>query len=170
MTSAKRWSICHGLKVFMEYIQLPHRKTLSSTHDDVVKWKHFPRHWPFVWGIHRSPVNSPHKGQWRRAVVVFYLCLDKRFSKQSRHLRFETPSHSLWCQCNAVATGNITTQLPPMKWIVWTSTIQLYQTSERTSCWVRIVQDKCLGRSHLAPRYSVASNSKALPVIRVHTS
>ena len=30
-------------------------------HDDVIKWKHFPRNWPFVRGIHRSPVNSPHK-------------------------------------------------------------------------------------------------------------
>ena len=34
-------------------------------HDDVIKWKHFPRYWPFVRGIHRSPVNSPHKSQWR---------------------------------------------------------------------------------------------------------
>ena len=25
--------------------------------------KHFPRNWPFVRGIHRSPVNSQHKGQ-----------------------------------------------------------------------------------------------------------
>ena len=32
-------------------------------HDDVIKWKHFPRNWPFVRGIDRSPVNSPHKGQ-----------------------------------------------------------------------------------------------------------
>ena len=32
-------------------------------HDDVIKWKHFPRYWPFVRGIHRSPVNSRHKGQ-----------------------------------------------------------------------------------------------------------
>ena len=32
-------------------------------HDDVIKGKHFPRYWPFVRGIHRSPVNSPHKGQ-----------------------------------------------------------------------------------------------------------
>ena len=24
------------------------------THDDVIKWKHFPRYWPFVRGIHRS--------------------------------------------------------------------------------------------------------------------
>ena len=33
------------------------------SHDDVIKWKHFPCYWPFVQGIHRSPVNSPHKGQ-----------------------------------------------------------------------------------------------------------
>ena len=29
----------------------------SYGHDDVIKWKHFPRYWPFVRGIHRSPVN-----------------------------------------------------------------------------------------------------------------
>ena len=38
-------------------------------HDDVIKWKHFPRNWPFVRGIHRSPVNSPHRGQWRGALM-----------------------------------------------------------------------------------------------------
>ena len=32
-------------------------------HDDVIKWKYFPRYWPFVREIHRSPVNFPHKGQ-----------------------------------------------------------------------------------------------------------
>ena len=26
----------------------------TEVHDDVIKWKHFPRNWPFVWGIHRS--------------------------------------------------------------------------------------------------------------------
>ena len=31
--------------------------------DDAIKWKHFPRYWPFVRRIHRSPVNSPQKGQ-----------------------------------------------------------------------------------------------------------
>ena len=29
----------------------------------------FMRYWPFVRGIHRSPVNSPHKGQWRGALM-----------------------------------------------------------------------------------------------------
>ena len=41
----------------------------ATLHDDVIKWKHFPRYWPFVWGIHRSPVNSPHKGQWRGTLM-----------------------------------------------------------------------------------------------------
>ena len=43
-------------------------------HDDVTKWKHFPRYWPFVRGIHRSPVNSPHKGQWRGALMFSLIC------------------------------------------------------------------------------------------------
>ena len=33
-------------------------------HDDVIKWKHSPRYWPFVLGNHRSPVNSRQKGPW----------------------------------------------------------------------------------------------------------
>ena len=44
-------------------------------HDGVIKWKHFPRYWPFVRGIHRSPVNSPHKGQWRRALMFSLICV-----------------------------------------------------------------------------------------------
>ena len=47
----------------------------SSSHDDVIKWKHFPRNWPFVRGIHRSPVNSPHKGQWRGALMFSLICV-----------------------------------------------------------------------------------------------
>ena len=41
-------------------------------HDGVIKWKHFPRFWPFVRGIHRSPVNSPHKGQWRGTLIFLW--------------------------------------------------------------------------------------------------
>ena len=43
-------------------------------HDDVIKWTHFLRYWPFVRGIHRSPVNSPHKGQWCGALVFSLIC------------------------------------------------------------------------------------------------
>ena len=40
---------------------------------DVIKWKHFSRHWPFVRRIHR-PVNSPDKGQWRGALMFSMIC------------------------------------------------------------------------------------------------
>ena len=48
---------------------------LNKCHDDVIKWKHFPRYWPFVRGIHRSPVNHPHKGQWRGALMFSLICV-----------------------------------------------------------------------------------------------
>ena len=39
-------------------------------------WRHqmetFSRYWPFVMEIHRSPVDSHHKGQWR-GVLIFSL-------------------------------------------------------------------------------------------------
>ena len=44
-------------------------------HDDVIKWKHFLRYWPFVRVIHRSPVNSLHKGQWRGALMISLICV-----------------------------------------------------------------------------------------------
>ena len=39
-----------------------------------IKWKRFSRYWPFVRGIHRSPVNSPHRGQWRGALIFSLIC------------------------------------------------------------------------------------------------
>ena len=43
--------------------------------DNVIKWKHFRRHWSFARGIHRSPRNSPHKGQWRGALMFSLICV-----------------------------------------------------------------------------------------------
>ena len=42
--------------------------------DDVIQWKHFPLYWPSVRGIHRSPMDSPHKGQWRGALMFSLIC------------------------------------------------------------------------------------------------
>ena len=49
-TEGQWWGICVHIMMF-----------LWLCHDDVIKWKPFPRYWSFVWGIHSSPVNSPHK-------------------------------------------------------------------------------------------------------------
>ena len=49
--------------------RLPYSCQDRPLHDDVIRWKRFPRYWPFVRGIHRSPVKSPHKGQWHGALM-----------------------------------------------------------------------------------------------------
>ena len=105
--SFSRWSLdnCRTGIFFLFYLSLntgsdccPIKTTgteiNSSIHDDVIKWKH-------VRGIHRFPVNSPHKGQWRGALVFSLICtLNKRLSKQSLGMWFETPSRWLWRHCN----------------------------------------------------------------------
>ena len=45
------------------------RALFEYFHDDVIKCKQFRCHWALVRGIHRSPVNSPLKGQCRGAVI-----------------------------------------------------------------------------------------------------
>ena len=37
------------------------------------KMQTFPRYWPFVWEINRSPVNFTHKGQWRGALIFIMI-------------------------------------------------------------------------------------------------
>ena len=51
--------------VEMSFYNIVLDTNLSSyvRHDDVIKWKYFLRCWPFVRGIHWSPVNSPRKCQ-----------------------------------------------------------------------------------------------------------
>ena len=50
------------------------RFTKGQQHDDVIKWNHFPRYWPFVWGIHRSRWIPRTKGQWRGALMFSLIC------------------------------------------------------------------------------------------------
>ena len=64
---------CHDMIVFLYLIEALWNR--PSCHDDVINWRHFPRYWPFVRGIHRSPVKSPHKGQWRGALMFSLICV-----------------------------------------------------------------------------------------------
>ena len=63
-------------------------------------WRHkmetFSALLAFVRAIHRWPVDSPHKGQWRGALMCWWSASQQWLSKQWRHRWFETPSRSLW--------------------------------------------------------------------------
>ena len=59
---------------FLLFAQEPLDSRSVQTYGDIIKWKHFPHYWPFLRGIHRSPVNSPHKGPWRGALMFSLIC------------------------------------------------------------------------------------------------
>ena len=75
LSSAKCFFLSWGRWVLSVQLWVPIVSPLHVLcHDDVIRWKHFPRYWPFVRKIHRSSVNSPHKGQCRRALMFSLIC------------------------------------------------------------------------------------------------
>ena len=56
------WTITHCLG-------LGHETIVCAVCLSIFLWKHLSRNWSFVKRIHRSLVDSPHKGQWRGALI-----------------------------------------------------------------------------------------------------
>ena len=69
---------CPRESIFSERMSWWFLYHFSSLRRFISWWRHqmetLPRCWPFVRGIHRSPVNSPHKGQWRGALMSTLIC------------------------------------------------------------------------------------------------
>ena len=113
-----QWYVCPCVtEIYLDDMGKWNSIKSQLNHDDVINI--FPRYWPFVWGIHRTKVNSPLKEQWRGARygpcvgnspvtgefpsqrlmtrsfdVFFDQRLNKLLGKQSWSLWFETPSRS----------------------------------------------------------------------------
>ena len=62
----------------LQKVDIYRRPVKAPNTTRVTWWRHqmelFSRHLPFGWGIHRSAVNSPHKDQWRRALIFSLIC------------------------------------------------------------------------------------------------
>ena len=65
-------------------------------------WRHqieaFLRYWPIVQGIHRSSLNSPHKGPVMRTWCFFDVSSHTLLNKQSNDRWFE----STWRSCDVI--------------------------------------------------------------------
>ena len=79
---------------------------------DAITWRYFPRHWPFLRGIHLNrwiPLTKANGGD-----VFCDLRLNKRLCKHLRRRWFETPSRSFWRHCNDIRRLSI---LPRSFWL-----------------------------------------------------
>ena len=97
-------------------------------HDDVIKWKHFPRYWPFARGIYWSPVNSPHKGQWCGALVFSLICAwinawvnNREAGNLRRHRAHLTSLEWVWFLTTLGLRRWFPLDLSTVSWILWKS-------------------------------------------------
>ena len=104
-TDFSYWALTTSVHRAMHYATTDNWQGECINHDDVIKWKHFPRYWPFVRRIHRSPVNSPRKGQWGEALMFSFICawingwLDNR---EAGDLRRHRAHYDIIAMCSAI--------------------------------------------------------------------
>ena len=143
-TTPVRLSLSEWVVQYISRIMLTVRASLGflvilapgQFHDDVIKWKHFPRDLPFVRGIYRSPVDSSRKGQWRAALMFLLICAGTNGGANNRDVgdfrRHRThydvivmyPYHTGLCQ----NTGLIIRSVPvPVEW--WRHQMEAFSAS-----------------------------------------
>ena len=105
LRSVKTVCCLPGCSAITKFCDMRGGETLTQEvilrHDDIIKWKHFPRYWPYVKG--NSPVTGEFPAQRpvaRSFIVFFDLHPNKRLSKQPWIWWFETPLRPLWRHCN----------------------------------------------------------------------
>ena len=110
-------------------------KNVLLLYDDVIKWKHFPSYWPFVRGIHRWPVNTPHKGQWRGALMFALICawINGWVSNcEAGVLRRHWAHHGVTVMCIKISfvliNSKIRSILPALGWMItqMSSTVNIF--------------------------------------------
>ena len=110
------WSLTSVAHEQLWYWPLTMNRPLPSTTTEL-RWKEYMHF--FSWWRHQMetfpallahcagnspiPVDSPHKGQWRGALMFSLICAhNKRLSKEPWGWWFKTPSGSLWRHCNVL--------------------------------------------------------------------
>ena len=106
----------------------------SRIHDNVMKWKHFPRYWPFVWGIHRSLVNSSHKGQWHGALILSLICAWTNGSAIDNREAGDLRRHRIHYDVTVMASTGTGTYQPWRIWIKLTIIYSQQNTTKRDPC------------------------------------
>ena len=97
-----------GRRFFVELRLEEHRilhrisQNYSGNHDDVIKWKHLPRYWPFVREFTGHRWIPRTKTSDAELWCFLWTAAEHRLSEHSLGRWFETPSCSLWRHCNDV--------------------------------------------------------------------
>ena len=103
-------------------ILVPYLSHYNSLNDDVIKWKHFPRYWPFVRGIHRyTYIKSDHSAQSSNKFQRFdymtgYQDISPSNSRQSDRAHFDIGTFDavMGYSSNTNLRKSVLTHYPPV--------------------------------------------------------
>ena len=71
-------------------------------HDDVIKWKHFARYWPFLWKFTSHRWIPRTKANDANLWCFLWSAFERQLSKKWRGSLLETLPRSLWRHCNVI--------------------------------------------------------------------
>ena len=132
-------------------------------YDDVIKWNHFPRYWPYWRGIHRSPVDSSHKGQWR-GVLMFSLIWTKAWAsnRDAGDLRRHCAHYDvivMLLQFNLGISGRLLVQLNH-QWVLGHGQVIIYDRSVMTHSSSNVNDNIDMSSSKIRYWWLIISHSK----------
>ena len=114
----------------------------NTIHDDVIKWRHFPRYWPFVRGMHPW-----HKSQWRGALMLSLIyawtnggASNREAGDLRRHrahydvtvmfvYKLQSPPKCS-CFCQTIIVSTLYTSIYCMHWCTVSSDMHCYDPSD----------------------------------------
>ena len=161
-------------------IELERTKTnyIPSKYDYVIKWKHFPRNWSFVRGIHRSLVNSPRKGQWRGDLMFSLICVwinDWVNNREAGDLRRNRAHYDVivmkpslrTCEdpCDSPWRRNNFTHVQNIRYTSSTNSNNLFAEPERTTKNHNVLADFCHESRFFANHRKIAT---VWPMLYMH--
>ena len=124
-------------------------------HDDIMKWKHFPRYWPFVRRIHRSPVNFTHKGQLRGALMFSLICVWINSCVNNCEVGdWRRQSRSLWSHCNVPGLTYVMITVP----ILWHAKSVFRLAAVHFNNWTRMLSDETRQKRIVTIEYVQSKN------------
>ena len=148
--------ICSKQELPAQYMCM---STMPMLHDDVIKWKHFPRYWPLC-------------GKFTGSFDVFFdLRLNKPLSKQWWGWWFKTLWRPLWRHCNVYGNSQENAPEPLPLGYIWAAFYVQFQIlkkaiSSSLSCSIqyRVVLDRDISRTYsvLKSRRLVVSGATLL--------
>ena len=123
-----------------------------------------------MWGIHRSPVNSPHKGQWHGALMFALICVwtndwvkNREAGDLRRYIAHYDVTVMFYCYRNSRVSVRVPVNKSSAIWVNLTCFTNL-DMSQKVRGVRTIHSTRCISRLHIVHISILFQNTTELPM------